>query len=339
MNFRLKPYLEAAGTPEAVRDEIVASLYPSSFRIGTSILTSTVNGAVLAAVMRSWIPLGWMAVSLAICAFRSYDWWRYQKAPGARTSAEWAYRFVMRNLPFGLWWGASSALLFLTDDPLVMAIAVLATDAQGAGAVCSYPAHPPAALVFILPAMLMFALAGIIHGGAIGYSIAFVELVLLANYFIIIREFFRTAIRGMVLTHEKSALADNLVEAHAALKREGAAKSEFLAHMSHELRTPLNAIIGFADIIGAGIFGPLNNERYEDYLKDIKSSASHLLSIVNEILDMARIEAGKLAIEMAEIDPSYIVRFATKLIEQRAQAKQLNVEVVLLARCRSRRAV
>jgi signal transduction histidine kinase len=66
-------------------------------------------------------------------------------------------------------------------------------------------------------------------------------------------------------------MADNLAEAHAALQREGIAKSEFLAHMSHELRTPLNAIIGFSDVINAQTFGPIGNARYREYLKDIQS--------------------------------------------------------------------
>lgn len=329
MGNRLKAFIDASNVPDAVRTEVVASLYPLSFRIGTSILTSIVNGVVLAAAMKSWVPLAWTAVSLVICGFRTLDWYKYRRTPQAHSSRVWAYRFTIRFLPFGLWWGVTALLLFMTDDPLVMAIAVLSTDAQGAGAVCSYPAHPPAALVFVIPAMLAFAIAGAIHGGAIGYSITFVEVVLIVNYAIIIREFYRTTLRGLILGHEKSELAENLAEAHAALKREGAAKSEFLAHMSHELRTLLNAIIGFTEVMTAGLFGPVNNKKYEDYLTDIRSSANHLLNIINEVLDVARIEAGELAVNIADVDPVYITQFATRLIEQRAQVKNLHLEVEL----------
>jgi len=99
--------------------------------------------------------------------------------------------------------------------------------------------------------------------------------------------------------------------------------------MSHELRTPLNAIIGFSDVINAETFGPIENARYRDYLKDIKSSADHLLHIVNEILDLARIEAGELTLDPAEVDPRYIAQFAMRLVEQQAVARQLAADVKL----------
>ena len=72
------------------------------------------------------------------------------------------------------------------------------------------------------------------------------------------------------------------------------AKSEFLANMSHELRTPLNAIIGFSEVILKELFGPLKNERYKDYVKDIHESGSHLYGLINDILDVSKAEAGKL---------------------------------------------
>jgi signal transduction histidine kinase len=334
---RLKGYIEASNVPGLVRAEIAALLYPRSFRIGTSIVNSILYGVVLTYLMRNWLPTIWTVVALVLCANRAYDWWRYQKNPTLHTNAEWIGRFTMRFLPFGLWWGTSAAVMFLSEDPLLLAIAVLSTDAMAAGAVCSYPAHPPATLVFVIPAMVCFGVAGLIHGHLIGNFIAIVELVLIANYLIIVVEFYRSAVRGMILHDEKSVLADNLAkladnlaEAHAALQREGAAKSEFLAHMSHELRTPLNAIIGFSDVINSQVFGPIQNEKYEDYLKDIKSSADHLLDIVNEILDLAQIEAGELTLQIAEVSPRYIAQFIVRLLEQQALQKGLTLDIQLM---------
>jgi signal transduction histidine kinase len=200
---------------------------------------------------------------------------------------------------------------------------------MAAGAVCSYPAHPPASLVFVIPAMVMFGIAALIHGQLIGNFIAIVELVLILNYLVIIAEFYRSSVRGMILHDEKSMLADNLAEAHAALQREGAAKSEFLAHMSHELRTPLNAIIGFSDVINSKVYGPMGNAKYEEYLQDIKSSADHLLDIVNEILDLARIEAGELTLDIAEVSPRYIADFTERLVEQQALQKGLKLDITV----------
>ena len=326
---KLRSFVSGSGVPADVQSEIVAELYPSSYRIGTSILTSIVAGSVLATIMHSWLPLAWMVVALLLCGIRTLDWLQYQRAPHKHTPSEWALRFTIRILPFGIWWGATSATLLLSDDPLLMAIAVLSTDAQGTGAVCSYPGHPPAALSFVVPSMTMFAIAGLIHGGAIGYSIAFVEMVLIANYLVIIREFYRSTVRGLIARHEKDEISDHLAEAHLALKREGAAKSEFLAHMSHELRTPLNAILGFSDIMMAETFGPLGNAKYSEYQGDIHSAAAHLLNIVNEVLDIARIEAGELTLQIDAVDPVDVTRFTAKLIRQRALSKGLNFEVDL----------
>ena len=78
-------------------------------------------------------------------------------------------------------------------------------------------------------------------------------------------------------------------------------KSEFLANMSHELRTPLNAIIGFSEVLLERMFGELN-EKQEDYLKDIHSSGKHLLSLINDILDLSKVEAGRMELELATFD-------------------------------------
>ncbi len=80
------------------------------------------------------------------------------------------------------------------------------------------------------------------------------------------------------------------------------AKSEFLANMSHELRTPLNAIIGFSEVMESKLFGPLGSDRYEEYAHDIQASGAYLLGVINDILDMSKIEAGQFSVDREEID-------------------------------------
>ena len=88
-------------------------------------------------------------------------------------------------------------------------------------------------------------------------------------------------------------------EARAQAERDSQAKSEFLAKVSHEIRTPLNAILGFAEVIMDERFGPVGNERYKEYLRDIHASGAHVMSLVNDLLDLSKIEAGKLDLTFA----------------------------------------
>ncbi|MBF0393510.1 MAG: PAS domain S-box protein [Alphaproteobacteria bacterium] len=99
------------------------------------------------------------------------------------------------------------------------------------------------------------------------------------------------------------------------------AKSDFLAHMSHELRTPLNAVIGFSDIILAETFGPVGNARYRDYIQDIRRSGEHLLGVISDILDLSKIEAGKLELAERPTDVSAVVEDALSMIRQTAEAR------------------
>jgi signal transduction histidine kinase len=94
-------------------------------------------------------------------------------------------------------------------------------------------------------------------------------------------------------------------------------KSEFLANMSHELRTPLNAIIGFSEVLGERMFGELN-EKQEEYLKDIYASGQHLLSLINDILDLSKIEAGRMELELTDFDLPTAIDNALTLVRERA---------------------
>jgi two-component system, NtrC family, sensor kinase len=99
-------------------------------------------------------------------------------------------------------------------------------------------------------------------------------------------------------------------------------KSEFLANMSHELRTPLNAIIGFSEVLSERMFGELN-EKQEEYLKDIYASGTHLLSLINDILDLSKIEAGRMELELTDFDLSMALDNALMLVRERAQRRNL----------------
>jgi len=118
-------------------------------------------------------------------------------------------------------------------------------------------------------------------------------------------------------------LAQKYQEEKMRAESANTAKSEFLANMSHELRTPLNAINGFSDIMVHEMFGPLGDRRYKEYAQDILGSGQHLLALINDILDMSKIEAGKMNLSLDWMAIEDVVDDVTRLMRNRADAANL----------------
>lgn len=125
------------------------------------------------------------------------------------------------------------------------------------------------------------------------------------------------------LVLKEKALEQALIDA----ERANQSKSEFLATMSHEFRTPLNAILGFSEMIGAQFFGPLGSEKYEEYLNDIRVSGKHMLALVNDVLDLAAIEAGKQQILIEPISLKKFLKDCNRNLEPAAKAAKISLSL------------
>jgi two-component system, cell cycle sensor histidine kinase PleC len=132
-------------------------------------------------------------------------------------------------------------------------------------------------------------------------------------------------------TAELADLAEKYAEEKTRAEEANAAKSKFLANMSHELRTPLNAIIGFSEIMESGMFGPLGAQKYVEYSRDIRESGQYLLDVINDILDMSKIEAGgiRLAPEAVELDS--LLADCIRVVSTRAGEKNLALNAKVAA--------
>ena len=119
---------------------------------------------------------------------------------------------------------------------------------------------------------------------------------------------------------------DRLRDAKIAAEAANVSKSQFLANMSHELRTPLNAIIGFSDMLAMGLTGELQGQQLE-YARIINQSGQHLLEIVNDLLDLAKIDAGKFPLEADDTDPHELANACVEIVKEAAQAAGLQLSI------------
>ena len=141
----------------------------------------------------------------------------------------------------------------------------------------------------------------------------------------------RTDKRAVVfrdITRWKKA-EQELIEARRQAEKASSAKSDFLAKISHEIRTPLNAIIGFSEVMMAERFGPIGNERYREYLKDIHASGGHLLSLINDLLDLSKIEAGQLDLTFANVSLNDLTQQCVALMQPQANRDRIIIRTSL----------
>jgi len=132
------------------------------------------------------------------------------------------------------------------------------------------------------------------------------------------------------VTHWKKVETD-LMEAKRAAEDSNAHKSDFLARISHEVRTPLNAIIGFSQVMMSESFGPIGNERYRQYAQDIHASGEHVVSLVNDLLDLSKIAAGRLDLSFGSVDVNAVVAGSVAMIQPQANAGRVIVRSQLAA--------
>ena len=297
-----------------------------------------------------WLA-AWAGLAVLAGTARALLIWSWPRsAVTAGDAARWRGLIVSGAALSGVIWGLLPVVIQPTapiEHQMFVAV-VLAGLCAGALAALAYVRA--SFYAFILPALLPFSAIMLIGGDSTRVALGLLALLFLGSLAFIARTLEQVVVGAFRLQHANAALVRRLTvardEAHAAAEAKSAlilsleesrreaetanqAKSTFLAIMSHELRTPLNAIIGFADVIRTEALGPLGNARYREYISDIRDSGTHLLELINKILDLSKIEAGKfeLAPQQLQVEPT--IHAVLRLFREQAISAGVKLELRL----------
>jgi two-component system cell cycle sensor histidine kinase PleC len=249
------------------------------------------------------------------------------------TTRTWRTRFVLLDLLYGLGWMAiliHPALSSVSDTVMMfLMLLVIAVSSMLAANL------PIAALAATVPVTVAIALNFLLRGSFDNYVLAALAVAAEGYFALLAHRLHSTTLATLEARAEKDALIGELEQAksisdEARHRAESAnvAKSRFLAQMSHELRTPLNAILGFSEVMKSEIFGGHAVPVYKEYSADIHNSGVHLLNLINEILDLSRIEAGRYELNEEAVSVVNVVADCHHLLKLRASSKDITIHEV-----------
>ncbi len=287
-------------------------------------LSSLWTGAAVAGIWTSGVLLI-HAVMIAKCR-------QFLATPPFEVNVKaWRIRFVILDLFFGVAWmlnlvqpvgvSENTGTFMLFVMLLVVAVAsMLAFSLPSAVFVATVPVTTAVAI--------NFALKGNLHD----YILATMAVTAQGYFLLLAHRLYSSALQTLQARAEKDMLIGELEQAktisdEARHRAEAAniSKSRFLAQMSHELRTPLNAILGFSEVMKNEIFGPHTVPAYKDYSNDIHDSGQHLLGLINEILDLSRIEAGRYELNEEAVSLPYVAQDCHHLVKLRARNRGITI--------------
>ena len=280
-----------------------------------------------------WITASWAIAVIATNSAVVYTCKQFLSADKSKIDLKlWSRVFVIAETVYGLCWSVLAVFAF-TGGGQNVAVVMFAMLVVGIAAnAFSARALPNATLVSTLPATISVTTALVFMGGPLNLTLVAVALGGEIFFIHLARRLHDSEIGALEHRAEKDALIYELQEAqnmsdearrHA--EQANIAKSRFLATMSHELRTPLNAIIGFSEVLKSELLGKHEVSQYKEYAGDIHSSGQHLLTLINELLDLSRIEAGKYELTEEGVELVEIAHDCRRMLEMRAKAKGIEL--------------
>src|SRR5215207_8227166 len=305
----------SSGTRPAFDTELLRQYAQTRISASFVVMLLVVATGVLFGLWKYAVPAAvWTVGMLCIHAVIIRNCWRFLgENPSLAATRKWQTRFVLLDLLYGLSWTAillHPAGLDTVSNTMMMFLMLLVI------AVSSMLAAtlPIAAMAATAPVTAAIALNFIMAGTFDNYALALLAVAAEAYFALLAHQLHSTTLA----THEARHRAESA----------NVAKSRFLAQMSHELRTPLNAILGFSEVMKSEIFGAHVVAVYKEYSADIHNSGVHLLNLINEILDLSRIEAGRYELNEEAVALVHVVADCHHLLKLRATSRGITIHEV-----------
>jgi two-component system, cell cycle sensor histidine kinase PleC len=341
MNIKLRQARRSLSEPDTIPSHSAAMvrLFAHINRSATPMLG--IIALTLCATALAWIDAGplvtWiMLIACAIAVGYALPIAFLDSGEQEKTAGAWRRKFVLSTALCGSAWAYLVVALLQSSDPNAQAFAVFVMLLVST-VMSLLAAAIPAAFVAGMAPMFIGAIilyAARLHGAAL--PIAALSIGAVGYFLVVVRRLHAAAAHNISFQAEKDSLIAELEQAklnsdEARRRAESAnlAKSRFLATMSHELRTPLNAVLGFSEVMKSELFGPHAVPAYREYSSDIHASGQHLLMLINEILDLSRVEAGRYELKEEPVSLTGVVEECRRLLSMRIERRHLVITEAL----------
>ena len=285
----------------------------------------SVNAVILTVaawpIMPHWILLTFLFLLLSCAAFQMHSWSSHRGRRPTSVRDATITRIVLTSTFFGAIWGAWSVVLLMQEQAQLNILVAVVIAGMAAGGTMMLYCIPAALLAFltfsIVPPWLLVVQTDTLPKPLAAYTVVYIAFIAISARFS-----HASFVENVKLRLQNFELAAKAEDANRA-------KSRFLANMSHELRTPLNAIIGFAEVIHNQFKGPVGNPQYIEFARSIHQSGRHLVGIINDILDLSKVEAGQVVLDEEYTHVQTVLDEAAALVRQPGDAAHLHLDVTV----------
>ncbi|MDE2228846.1 MAG: HAMP domain-containing histidine kinase [Alphaproteobacteria bacterium] len=315
----------------AVQCELADMLYSSPWPVATNLLVTLSAILVLSIAFATPVFLGWGVALVGICIIRMALWRLYHRH---RHDADFEPQVWIRRCTYfaaatGCQWGSFAMVVAMySHAPSDTFVPIIIAGLAG-GIASGYTAHVPVVDAFVWPVVAPLIVVTFAAGDPAHIALGVLYLAFAVNLSLMARHSFASLIVVIRNKAEKERLVSRLFEANRRAEVALRAKSEFLANMSHELRTPLNAVIGFSEMISGEVLGPIGNEKYLEYARDLNASGKHLLELINDILDLTKIAAERLELADEVVNVADLIDSSIRMVARRATAQNVSLVQVI----------